>query len=104
MILSNKSNKGADQTVQMHSLICAFVVHKPRRQVFSRQGPYLFEQNLIPTGSDFYFLFLCCFLCLDITIYSHAQNLSNDLILHDNDCIWNYAIPCSLMIIFFFVS
>ena len=43
----------------------------------------------------------CFYLCLDITIYSHAQNLSNDLILHDNDCIWNYAIPCSLMIIFF---
>ena len=34
------NNKGADQTVQMHRLVCACVVRKPRRQVFLRRGPY----------------------------------------------------------------
>ena len=38
MILSN--NKGTDQTAWMRSLVCACVVRKPRRQVFSHRGPY----------------------------------------------------------------
>ena len=33
MILHKKNNKGAEQTVQMHRLVCALVVCKPRRQV-----------------------------------------------------------------------
>ena len=32
------NNKGTDQAVQMHRLVCACVVHKPQRQVFLRQG------------------------------------------------------------------
>ena len=35
MILSNRNNKGADQTVWMHRLICSFVVHIWHKQVFS---------------------------------------------------------------------
>ena len=34
------NNKGADQTAQMRRLVCAFVVRKHRRQVFSCRGPY----------------------------------------------------------------
>ena len=33
------SNKGADQTARMRRLVCAFVVRKPLRQIFSRRGP-----------------------------------------------------------------
>ena len=39
------NNKGADQTVWMHRLVCAFVVRKHRRQVFSHRGPYEVYQN-----------------------------------------------------------
>ena len=34
------NNKGADQSARMRRLVCAFVVRKPRRQVFSRRGPF----------------------------------------------------------------
>ena len=34
------NNKGADQTVRMRRLVCAFVVHKQQYQGFSRHGPY----------------------------------------------------------------
>ena len=34
------NNKGADQTVWMRSLVCAFVVRKHWRQGFSHQAPY----------------------------------------------------------------
>ena len=38
--LENANDKGADQSARsMHRLVCAFVVRKPPRQVFSRQGP-----------------------------------------------------------------
>ena len=40
MILSKKQIKGADQTARMRRLVCACVVDKPRRQGFSRRGPY----------------------------------------------------------------
>ena len=44
MILSKKvNNKGADQPAQKRSLVCAFVVHKPQRQVFSRWGQFIFS-------------------------------------------------------------
>ena len=44
MTLSKKQkNKGADQTAQMPRLVSACVVRKPRRQVFSRHGPYHFD-------------------------------------------------------------
>ena len=36
------NNKGADQSVRMCRLVCTFVVHKHRRQGFSRQGPSIF--------------------------------------------------------------
>ena len=32
-------NKGTDQSALMRRLICAFVVRKPQKQVFSRRGP-----------------------------------------------------------------
>ena len=34
------NNKGADQFAQMRRMVCTFVIHKPRRQGFSRRGPY----------------------------------------------------------------
>ena len=37
----NVNNKGAYQSVQMRRLVCAFVVHKPQRQVFSLPGPFV---------------------------------------------------------------
>ena len=40
------NNKGADQTVWMCRLVCAFVVRKHQRQVFSRRGPYESNQEL----------------------------------------------------------
>ena len=36
------NNKGADQTVRMRRLVCAFVVSKQQIQGFSRRGPYAF--------------------------------------------------------------
>ena len=41
------NNKGADQTARMRRLVCDCVVKKkPRRQVFSRRGPYIkIDQN-----------------------------------------------------------
>ena len=36
MVLSKANNKGADQTAGMRRLVCVFVVHNHRRQVFSR--------------------------------------------------------------------
>ena len=32
------NNISADQTAEMCNLFCAFVIHKPRRPVFSHQG------------------------------------------------------------------
>ena len=54
MILSKKritikKNKGADQSAQMHRLICDFVFPKPGRQVFLRRGLIMF-----------------CFLCIHL--------------------------------------
>ena len=45
------NNKGADQTARMRMLVCAFVVRKPPKQVFSHHNPnegcelktYMFE-------------------------------------------------------------
>ena len=37
------NNEGADQTAPMWGLVFAFVVWKPRRQVFSRRGPYIIK-------------------------------------------------------------
>ena len=34
------NNKGADQTAQMHRLVCAFVVRIQQSQVFPCRGPY----------------------------------------------------------------
>ena len=34
------NNKGADQTVQMRRLFCAFVVHTQQSQVYLCSGPY----------------------------------------------------------------
>ena len=34
------NNKGADQTVQMHRLVYAFIVRIQQCQVFLRRGPY----------------------------------------------------------------
>ena len=45
------NKKGTDQTARMRSLPCAFVVCKPRRQVFSRRGPY----SLRDDGLEFHF-------------------------------------------------
>ena len=39
------NNKGADKTVWMCRLVCAFVVHKTQRQVFSCWGPYDLSLN-----------------------------------------------------------
>ena len=33
-------NKSADQTAQMHRLVCAFVVHKQQSKGFSSRDPY----------------------------------------------------------------
>ena len=38
--LQKVNNKGDDQSAGMRRLACAFVVSKPRRQVFSRLAPY----------------------------------------------------------------
>ena len=35
-----ENNKGTDQTARMRRLVCACVVRKPRRQVFSWRGPF----------------------------------------------------------------
>ena len=35
------NNKDTEQTAWMHRLVCAFVVCKPQRQIFSRRGPYM---------------------------------------------------------------
>ena len=34
------NDKGADQTVRMRRLVCAFVVGKPLKTGFSLRGPY----------------------------------------------------------------
>ena len=39
-IIQKTNYKGADQTAQISMLICAFVVGRPRRQYFSRRGPF----------------------------------------------------------------
>ena len=44
------NNKGADQTAHMGRLVCTFVVRKPRRQIFSRRGPY--GTHLVQVGSS----------------------------------------------------
>ena len=36
-----ENNKGADQTARMRRLVCACVIRKSRRQVFSRRGPIM---------------------------------------------------------------
>ena len=36
----NENNKGADQSIRMRRLVCAFVVRKPERQVFSRRWQF----------------------------------------------------------------
>ena len=38
---NTRKNIGADQTANMRRLVYAFVVRNPRRQVFSRRGPYI---------------------------------------------------------------
>ena len=56
MILSKKANnKDADQSAQMHRLVCIFIVGEPPKQVFSCLGPYF-----------------SCFRCLLLTFF---QNL-----------------------------
>ena len=39
--LQRGKDKGADQTVRMHSLVCAFVVRMQQNQNVSRRLPYL---------------------------------------------------------------
>ena len=41
-------NLGADQTVQMRRLICAFVVHKQQSQDFLCQGPHMKLKPRLP--------------------------------------------------------
>ena len=41
------NNKGTDQSARMRRLVCAFVVHKPRRQVLLRWGPCYNNNNNI---------------------------------------------------------
>ena len=43
------NNKGADQTARMGRLVCAFVVHKPGRQVFSHGGPFSKDPDQLVT-------------------------------------------------------
>ena len=39
--LQKANNKGTDQSAAwMRKLVCAFVVHKPQRQVFLCRGPF----------------------------------------------------------------
>ena len=59
---------GADQTVRMGRLVCAFVVHKPRKQVYSRRGPYEGDvYRFLMKGQYFlpfhHSLFLKVFIC-----------------------------------------
>ena len=63
--IANK--KGADQSVQMRRLVCAFIVHMQQSQVLSCQGPY--RRGLWIWG------FLCeAYVIIDL-IKSVAKNL-----------------------------
>ena len=54
------NNKGADQTVRMHRLVCAFVVRRQLIQVFSRQGPLKTHIILVVCLALFYLSAITC--------------------------------------------
>ena len=43
------NNKDADQTARMLRLVCTFVVRILKSQVFSRQGPFIFDPCHVET-------------------------------------------------------
>ena len=63
------NNKGADQSVQMRRLVCAFVVRKARRQVFLHYGPY----DIMSMGD------ITLYVITDITGYTLVYYLFNNI-------------------------
>ena len=71
------NNKGADQSARMHKLVCAFVVPKPRRLFFSRQGPnYIVTGKILVKASadvKTYILFQLPQIILNLNIYDNRE-------------------------------
>ena len=72
------NNKGADQSVQMRRLVCAFVVHKPRRQVFSYGGTYYVRLEFLDSLHTSSFFSKMCL---------YAKNLRQYLMESNQNCM-----------------
>ena len=68
ILFQNANNKGADQTTQMHRLVCAFVVREPLRQ-FSRVEAHIMLDILCTTLYPHYHL-----IYLQGSSYLHVFN------------------------------
>ena len=80
--LQKAKNKGSDQSARMRRLVCTFVIHIPRRQVFERRGTCDFEVShcdQIVFSHEMVYLILCVAKLVLLNVISAAKSLVKTL-------------------------